>query len=432
MLVYILLFIFIILAILNFEYVGHDVFDPFTLYIAGFILAIIATIFNIKHWGVNLGFKTFGILLLGVIAFFAGSVLSKNIHGNSIYFYEREIIVIDKWKVFLTIALDIVLTVWQWREVVRVSTYANSYYLDLGIMTAYKSALNEGYEMNNLLNQLLKISSGMAYVFLFVIINNCTLAKDRRIRDNWLYSMPIIIFIIQSFIKGGRGGLIVVFIATMFLIYYFTKIDHNWERIVSDKYIKRMVVSVALVAVAFYFTKEIVGRVTDENFLEYITRYFGGSIALLDLYLKNPRSTSNVFGGESLTGLINSLSKIGIGAGGLSVSLEFRNSSTGVSLGNVYTQLRRAYNDFGILGVFFMPFILSTFYNFFYHKIKRIQSFNWNSIFRIILYSSLIGYLPLQAMEDQIFISKISIGFIVQVIALYFCTWFLLELKAEV
>ena len=60
----------------------------------------------------------------------------------------------------------------------------------------------------------------------------------------------------------------------------------------------------AIGMVLFYYMKELVGRVSSLNFLEYITQYIGGSIQLLDQYVRESSHVIDVPFGETLTGLI--------------------------------------------------------------------------------------------------------------------------------
>ncbi len=432
MVIHFLLIGLIVALVFDYNLSNGDIFKPSTLYISGFVLATIAAVMNINYWGVDLGIKTLVVIMLGVFSFLVGNLVANYTPINykivkSRRYYSIEI---DTWKVAFFTVYGVLVTLLLYKEVNRIALFADNYHLKLGLMTAVRSALMNGYELNEMVEQALKISTCSAYVFLFVTVYNCTYKGIGYIRKNSIYVLPIIIYMTQVLLLGGRLSLITFFVSGIFMWYYFEKEKRSWARLVSKQFIKRLIFGLCCFVLLFYYSKELVGRVSDENFLEYITRYFGGSIPLLDMYLHNfILTTNNRLGEESFTGLINSLSKIGICEGGLSVSLEFRYSNTGVMLGNVYTSLRRAFNDFGWFGVFALPFIMSIFFNVLYRKIRNISTYTVNSIFLFIVYSSLLGLIPMQAMEDQFYINKLSIGYAIQLVLMYITIIFLFKIK---
>ena len=111
----------------------------------------------------------------------------------------------------------------------------------------------------------------------------------------------------------------------------------------------------------------------------------------------------------------------------LKKQLEFRYTPTGIYLGNVYTAFRRYYNDVGWIGVIMFPAILSWFMNKFYQKVKKYEGYSINTIFKTIVYASLIYVIPFQAMEDSFFINKITIGYLIELLLLFICVLFIFK-----
>ena len=426
---FLLLVIVAFILILNYLVSGYDLLSPSVLYIGGFFIAIFAASLNIDTWGIELHFKTVVVLLLGLIGFICGEGFARKTVRHGYKNLKKNYYRINPLFMIIIICIDIVLTYMLYKEIIRLSAFAHDYYKNIGVMTAFKSALGEGYQLNEMVEQLLKISTSMAYICTFVIINNTVIEKRIRLKDNLLYFLVIFIFIIQSFLKGGRGGLILYVFYITFIVYFYAKSNRNWSRLVSDKFLKRVGLIFILLIVGFYYSKTLVGRSSTESIFDYTTRYFGGSIALLDLYMEKPMSATNNIIGETFPGLCQSLIKLGFSMEPTSINLEFRYANTGVMLGNIYTQLRRAFNDFGYIGVFFMPFILSVFFHRWYQKLKLIKSFSTKDLCSFILYATLVGSLSMQAMEDQLFTSKISIGYIIQVIILFVCIRITLKSK---
>ena len=179
--------------------------------------------------------------------------------------------------------------------------------------------------------------------------------------------------------------------------------------------------------VLFYYMKELVGRVSSLNFLEYITQYIGGSIQLLDQYVREFSHVTDVPFGETLTGLITGLRKLGLTTASLMKQLEFRYTPTGIYLGNVYTALRRYYNDAGWIGVVVFPAILSLIMNVFYRKVRLYKDNTIKHVYNTVVYASLLYVVPFQAMEDSFYINKVTIGYVMELVILYVCVLFVFK-----
>ncbi|WP_461226631.1 O-antigen polymerase [Lacticaseibacillus suihuaensis] len=408
---------------------NRDLLSPSVLYVSGFLLAVFAAILNIDRWGLDLSSKTVVVILLGVGGFLVGQLpFRRSIIETKVKLPNNPILI--GWKKTLTVSVvGIALTIWLYRDVQSISLNADDYYKSFGMMTAFKSALGEGNSINEFLEQLLKFSTATGVIYLFVVIYNLSLPGKQSKRTTLFMMFPVAISVLQTLIKGGRGGIIVLFLGGIFEWYYLRKNTQTHKININRVLIFYGILALLLVILVFYYTKSIVGRVSSETIFQYTTRYFGGSIALLDEYLRTLHEGNTGVGIESLTGLVGSLSKIHLTHSAISVSLEFRNSSTGIPLGNVYTELRRAYHDFGMSGVFIFPMILSLVFNGLYAFLTRLDLEKTRGRFWFILYMSLIGLIPMQAMEDQFFISKISIGYFVQIAVLYISVLFVLKYK---
>ena len=248
----------------------------------------------------------------------------------------------------------------------------------------------------------------------------------KKIRKNIIYLIPVIMYAIMSIIKGNRIDIMGLVVMLMFLYYMFVHKKNGWNKHISGKMLRKAIVIFAIGMVVFYYMKDLVGRVSSLNLLEYVTQYIGGSVELLDLYVRDGLTTAVTTPfGETLTGLLNGLKKIGLLNIDIRKQLEFRFTSTGVYLGNVYTALRRYYHDGGWIGLLVFPSILSYFMNKFYCRIKRYSGYAVNKIYKIIIYASLIYVIPFQAMEDSFWINKVTIGYVIELIILYICLRFL-------
>ena len=425
-----LLLFLIIFLLIAYLINDRDIMAPSVLFIFGFILAVIAALINVKEWGIDLSYKTIVIIIFGNLSFLSADVVYKLIHKYRASGTEGKIneIKIESWKTCIVILIGIITLILYYREIVRLSSYAESYWQKFGVMVAYKRAITYGsVSVNTFVNQMTKVVYSFGYIYSFIFMNNIFALKGKyKFRRNLINLIPIIMYGIMSIVKGNRIDIMCLVVMLVFLYYMFLHTKIGWNKHISGKVLKKTIIIFAVGMVVFYYMKDLVGRVSSLNLLEYITQYIGGSIDLLDLYIRDgAKSITTVPFGETLTGLLKGIEKFGLVSVDIRKQLEFRYTSTGIYLGNVYTSLRRYYNDGGWLGLYLFPFILSYFMNFFYSKVRRYRRNNISQIYKIIIYASLIYVIPFQAMEDSFWINKVTIGYIVELVILYICLKFI-------
>lgn len=426
-----LLIILIFLLMFSYVLCDRDMMAPDVLYIAGFVLAVIAASMNVSAWGIDLSAKTIMIILIGVLSFVSVGMLYRFSHKKYAFQGDTEIehIQVARWKNVLVIAFGILTMVLYYKEAVRLSAYADSYWKSFGVMVAYKRVISYGdMSLNPVVNQMTKMVYSFGYVYMFIFMNNVFASKENhRIRRNAEYLIPAFLFVAMSIIKGNRVDIMQLVVMAVFLYYMFLHRKVGWNKHISGKMLKKAIMVFAIGMVLFYYMKELVGRVSSLNFLEYITQYIGGSIQLLDQYVRESSHVIDVPFGETLTGLITGLRKLGLTTASLRKQLEFRYTPTGIYLGNVYTALRRYYNDAGWIGVVVFPAILSLIMNAFYRKVRLYKDNTIKHVYKTIVYASLLYVVPFQAMEDSFYINKVTIGYAMELTILYVCVLFVFK-----
>ena len=214
--------------------------------------------------------------------------------------------------------------------------------------------------------------------------------KTERIA-NFANLIPGVLFSAQCILKGGRFPVVAFIIGAFFLYYYFWRRTKGWGKVIPVKYIVRIVMIIAGVIAAFWFSKELVGRLSKDNdLMGYVTRYFGGGPVLFELYLKDSSMLHDA-PNETFAGLISSLNKFGFNLTGRAYH-EFR-AASGITIGNAYSALRNYYHDYSIFGVILFNYIL--FFQFF----------------------------------TDYFFARLSVGLFIEVIFLRICFWFVMRLK---
>lgn len=175
-----LLIILIFLLMVSYVLCDRDMMAPDVLYIAGFVLAVIAASMNVSAWGIDLSAKTIMIILIGALSFVSVGMLYRLSHKKYAFqgCTEIERIQVARWKNVLVIAFGILTMVLYYKEAVRLSAYADSYWKSFGVMVAYKRVISYGdMSLNPVVNQMTKMVYSFGYVYMFMgAFSSCSAA----------------------------------------------------------------------------------------------------------------------------------------------------------------------------------------------------------------------------------------------------------------
>ena len=416
--IYLLLLIIVIIFLIVLK-LDKDFFSPSAIICESYILATLCAIYNIKTWGINLSIGTVKLILIGIMSFVIPSTFillfgKKKKHTN-VDKNNAEIKFKFKFNnqlMYVLVFTQILTTILYLYYVVKTVGLGFSLSSFSYIMNYYRENTSYG-DLESLVptyvNQLVKISKIVAFINLYNIILNKILYKKNgfKYKIKAYEILSIISFIITSLLRGGRYGLIAFCLGAMVMWKILSDSVYEEKNKLNLKKIIKVMGIIILLVVAFSNLRTFVGRTNNDGIVEYVTKYFGGSIQGLDMFLKNPISKSNIWGKETFYAINRTLSKFGVSES-YQMHLEFR-TSNGVSIGNVYTAFRSFYYDFGIFGVVFLQVILSIFWTVFYKIIRNDDDYlNFNS--KIIFYCMFISCLFLHSYRDNFFSTVISVS----------------------
>lgn len=408
-----------------------DFFSPSFILLIGYFLSAVATFYNTVVWNVVITNKLITIMILGWVSFLIAELFVRKIlykekrkggFNRENDFFTIQKIVVHKLFMWILILIDIIILFLFYREVIRIAGSSEG-----NIVLKYKDNLSEN-GLSTLVQQLIKYIKGFAYVSGLIFVNNFFSGNEkisRKIINNIIYLIPGVIYIVQCLLNGGRYTVLAYVIGMFFLFYLFVQQRDGWKHKLKIKILVFGIGGVLGVFVLFWAVKELVGRNSTATLIEYITEYIGGSYELFSLYLETPPAN---YCYETFSGIINSFNKLGITDLPIRTYHEFRFSSTGVLVGNVYTAFRSFYNDYGILGVCLLSFIMSSIFNLMYHKIRFSKNIK-NNAFLIILYSSLLYTVVFSFFVDY-FYARFSIGLLIEIFIMYII--YLLMIKKRI
>lgn len=423
--IYYLLFIIIVLFLIVLL-IDKDIFSPSAIICESYILSICCAIINKDVWNLTMSKKTMYLLLLGISMFIIVSELIVHIKlKNTIKTKNSEKtfnkIEINKTYYRIFVIIQIITIFVYFSYVLKVVGGISSFSNFSNLMNYYRENTSYG-ELDTgiptIVNQFVKISKILAYFSSYIFIVNRSIDKKNGKKDkenNFLYCVSIVSYGILSLLSGGRFDLIAFCISSIVTWKIVSDIISENKGLNNIKNVMKILVVTLIIMIAFSNLRNIVGRTNKEGLVEYISKYFGGSIQLLDLYMENPTMNKDVLGKETFYGINRTLSKFGL-VKNYKMHLEFR-AKNGIVIGNVYTSFRNFYSDFGIYGVIILQIILSIFWSLYYKKIKRkndLKKFDIN----LVIYCMYINTLFLHSFRDSFFSTVITISTITTIIYL--------------
>ncbi len=402
----------------------RDVLAPEFLFTAGFWLAVGTALLHVEKWGICLSLTTICIMLTGIVCFVLTGLYTKSLDrdqplpGNG----EDSPIEPTLLRTLLVTIFGILTLALYYREVLRLGEYAHPYLRAQGIMAAYKHVAAYGIAaVHPVVNQMSKCVYAFGYIYAYIFIQRhfANSAKG-KMSGSLLCLPPVLLFFALALLKGNRIDIIALLFALVGMYSLLWHRKKGWQQAPGAGFGCLLLLLFVCGMAGFYYVKDWVGRVSALDFADYVARYIGGSVQLLDLYVREGGGTTVPFG-ESLAGLFTGLNKLGILHTDVRKALEFRYTPTGVYLGNVYTAFRRYYHDASWCGLLMFPAILSFLMNMLYIRLKYCRGDSPGEIYGRIVYAGLLYVLPLQAMEDAFYINKVSIGYVLELILLYLC-----------
>ncbi len=437
---YILLFFVLILLGLSYRRNKSFLFVPSIMCIASFVIGLIFLSIKIDYLGYKISIETVFFILFGLSSVFLGEYITK----VSSYLSKRELSIRKSWlniiefrinkKISVVLfIINCIVTYLFSKEIIRIAFLAEL--TSLGnfseIMASYRTAMMFGdsinFNISPVVSQLQKIVTISSYLYLFVFIANVT--KGMKLKSNIMNIIVVLPYFVITYLSGGRIGFIKILIAILLFIYICCFLEFEKRKFIYffSKFKIYVILSFVGILLVFYSLRIALGRLSSEDakFSDYITMYIGVPILNFDLYLKDNKSYSfNISKSETFNGISVFINKLE--GDKVNIGLPFKYTKRGESLGNVYTSFRRYHHDFGIFGVFMMPFLMS----FILSKILNIaffKSYNSKSFsFLIILYGYLYAALPTYAAEDIFFI-RLNIGFIEEILLLYIMNRYLIK-----
>lgn len=428
---YILVIGLMVLLLLSY-YVGReDLFNPVFLCCCFFFFSALCTSYNIECWGIDLSYITISLILFSLLSMIFGGFFGLSLNkktGHEVV--EISLVYLSNIKISCVIVLGLLAAVLYFKDIISIAR-AYGYGGGSGIgtlMSIYRNASHFSSEtedqVSRLAYYLLMIFRLCSYMITYIGINNLILQTDKRYYKKCF--IITLMYCVISLITASRMQLLKMAIFIMLLYFLLLKKSTGWNKHVKVRTLLKIALSAIAVIILFVSVRTLVGRSNTEEPFYYFTKYAGGSIHLLDLFIKNPIESSTIWGKETFYSMYKFLgTKVGRRDWVYVFAKEFRRSN-GVALGNVYTALRCYYYDFGFIGCIICSGIVGFIFSAIYGSIHR-RNLKKGIDMRLFLYVYLSYSYCLFSVNY--YFDYLNLGFLKWVILMYIIRWFLVKLN---
>ncbi len=424
-----------LLFLLSFVIFDTDLLAPPTAVALVFLFGCFCTFYNEERWGLEFSPKTTGLIAACILATMVGGIIGVCISRYpkiGKYSFSHEVvlpreIVIQPLKTYLVMAFQLLAFYLIYSHIRRV-TGSSGLLSAIGeyrqLTASVTTDVNDPtLKMSFITKNVLQASKMISVVYAYIVGNNL-IASKRKISLSWV---PVILYSLTTFIQGDRSNMIRLWVVVLIVAYTIHKRAVGWKKSKSTrKMVRRMAISLVVLAALFSGIRGFVGRTSDKDPLYYITFYAGSPIAILDQYWINPIEKPDVFGQKTFYYLNQSLTALIGWPGKYNYYSDFITSPNGTSIGNAPTAIRPTYVEFGFWGFFLLFALFGVFYMVLYCKSRKPSGDNPID-FRLLMYAY-IAYVFLMYFYASFldFLSHLYIKYMVEMLLV---RWFLVGKK---
>lgn len=270
-----------------------------------------------------------------------------------------------------------------------------------------------------------------SYVYVVMFCNNVLACKE-NVKKNIFSLIIIVLSVIITFFSGQRSVAICyimgIVVAASISLYDAQK---QMKKVNVKEYFRKFILTGIIVIILFYLSSNIVkGTNIQREFVDYMTYYFGSTVALMGRIVENPSichtQFTGYFGEKTFNGFWSTMYSLGIVSTQPCERVWIKmGDSIARRAGNEYTFFCGPYIDFGFFGTLVFIVLFYAFFSYIYYwKIKKVD-FTIKKYTTCAIYIFLYGMVAMSFYQDTIrsYSRPINLAYILYIIL--FCKLFI-------
>ena len=384
-----------------------DFLSPWFILCFMFLTCLLVTLFNMSNWDVNYTYKGTIYLVVGIGSWGIGSIIAKGCHMH-VKVCDKHICCLHckQYPAEWVGCISVILLALYWYKMMH---FSGGYINVFKVLRVIYDKTVEGNSLGFITNQIFIINGTLAYISIYQILK-----KRPNKKKLLVYILPIGCYGLCMLISTDRNTFLRFFIYTgcLFVLKSREKIKKN----VNIKIIKKTVPLVMIGVIAFF----LMGKAKNyqSNFGRAISIYCGSGIYAFNLLVSSWGKKTHLYGMSTFYTVFEILKKFGVPFGDLS-QYRFENFISYTAKGgeyfstNVYTALKRYFEDFGVGGIIIIPMITGFIYELFYKYVKRSEKDLPKIYYAMLIYP--VVYYPI--MEQLC--TRLHLGTVYEVVWMY-------------
>ena len=314
---YFLIIIEILILLFNLWIFKRDILNPALFSSMEFLVSTIFAGYSARIWNMQISQMTIGVIAVGLLTMtFACSLPAKiRLHGGNKVIKQGNnqnistIINVKRKFLTFTVLVSIILTALYAINAYRVGILnggsgANAFaYMKAGY------GIDNSARMNVFIRQGFKVVMAIAYVYIFVFVNNCVIQRQ-KLKKNVQYLIPVLCGVALTVFAGSRTEILRLFGAFLLDFGILFREKRGWTGSSSSQsgkaIIKKAIPIVIVIAIIAYAVRAVVktSEVTlsaTNSMLYYVSYYIGSPIAVLNTKLRMAFSGGGLLWGKGET-----------------------------------------------------------------------------------------------------------------------------------
>lgn len=406
---------------------NHDYMNPSIIMTGTYLISAFVLMLNSGIWG-NISLATFSYITgANIIMVSICYVLRPRFSAVR----KSSGCIITATQTGIIILFNLIAGILFYKEVCRIAYQMGASSEISSIMSNYRRAMlfsemnDISVHFNKIVMQMMKVSTGFAYVSLYKIIE--LTHAGYRFKDIKNYYFIIVSFLCIAWEQTSRLVYLQFILAGIVMVGVFSQsinlkiFYRNNKRVVN-----RILIICIVFIILFFVSRNVLGRNVTTRLWDYVSVYASGSIVAFNQYLKSSSpelSSSNIYQKETFGAIYRLLYKLGIISYAESTSLDFVYIADSGKT-NVYTAMRRWINDYGLIGMI----VLQSVFAFFFSALYRVTREKRLPVVTII-FSFLFIAVATHFFDDMLYKNYCSMSFLIQVACFYLCYFFMERVK---